>query len=135
MLSVFARTEGERGTKGISAFVVFADDAGFSIAERLPGLFRGDRRSPNWPGWRGLQNRFDRHSLFIPINRFSLLDQGSNHASERSRFLRQLIERLMILLEARSEFPFQTQVCGGLCSDQSCAMPVTGLIILDCFAQ
>jgi acyl-CoA dehydrogenase len=33
--TVFARTEGARGTKGISAFVVFAEDKGFSIKERL----------------------------------------------------------------------------------------------------
>jgi len=33
--TVFARTDDMPGTRGISAFVVFADDPGFSIAERI----------------------------------------------------------------------------------------------------
>lgn len=33
--TVFARTGEAPGTRGISAFVVFADDPGFSIAERI----------------------------------------------------------------------------------------------------
>ena len=33
--TVFARTDDIPGTRGISAFVVFADDPGFSIAERI----------------------------------------------------------------------------------------------------
>ncbi|MGH6816329.1 MAG: acyl-CoA dehydrogenase family protein, partial [Hyphomicrobiaceae bacterium] len=33
--TVFARTDEAPGTRGISAFVVFADDPGFSIAERI----------------------------------------------------------------------------------------------------
>jgi acyl-CoA dehydrogenase len=33
--TVFARTDDVPGTRGISAFVIFADDPGFSIAERI----------------------------------------------------------------------------------------------------
>jgi acyl-CoA dehydrogenase len=74
--TLFARTGEAPGTRGISAFVVFADDPGFSIAERIEVMAASaghlalrklpdPRRSPAREPGRRLQDR-DAHARHLP---------------------------------------------------------------------
>jgi hypothetical protein len=57
----------------------------------------------------------DVHALFVPVDRLGFLDQRLDHAREGPRLLRQLLRRLVVLVEAhdsRSLLCFQLTAAG-----------------------
>jgi hypothetical protein len=47
---------------------------------------------------------FDRNTLLVPADRFCFFDQCRYHPGESASFLRKLVGRLMILIEAHIQF-------------------------------